>query len=97
MSVYIDMCSIEYHTVIQVLIGNFDDKLISTRSTGFESLLKLISSECRLLNATAVLCFLQDFELNQAKELIKEKRIDMAIPVLENNFRILNKVRQVIM
>lgn len=76
----------------KVLTGNFDNKLISTRSTGFESLLKHISIESKLRTSPSLLNFLQDVELEKAKKYIEEKQFFFAVPLLENNFRLLNKV-----
>lgn len=78
----------------KVLIGNFDNELISTRSTGFESLLKHISLESKLRCSNALLKFLQEVELNKAKDLLDKKDHVLAYPVLENNFKLLNKVSQ---
>lgn len=76
----------------KVILGNFDNELISTRSTGFESLLKYISTESRLRNSHALLAFLQNVELNQAKEFYKNKEASLAYPILENSLKLLNKV-----
>ncbi|CAH1957743.1 unnamed protein product [Acanthoscelides obtectus] len=76
----------------KVLIGNFDNDLISTRSTGFESLLNHISTESRLRTSKSLLDFLQDTELSKAKEFIKKEDYITACPILENNFKLLNKV-----
>nr|CAH7758237.1 unnamed protein product [Callosobruchus chinensis] len=76
----------------KVLIGNFDNELISTRSTGFESLLNHISTESRLRTSKSLLDFLQDAELNRAKELIEKRDYILAYPILENNFKLLNKI-----
>lgn len=79
----------------KVLIGNFDNKLISTRSTGFESLLKDISIDPRLRCSGSLLGFLQDKEMVKAKELVERKDFSGAMPILENNFRLLNKVLEI--
>lgn len=76
----------------KVLYGNFDNELISTRSTGFESLLKHISQETRLRNSNAMLSFLMDAEMNQAKELFEKKEYENVYPLLEGCFKLLNKV-----
>lgn len=76
----------------KVLIGNFDNRVISLRSTGFETLLKHILMEPKLRNSNALLTFLQDNELNKAKQYLAEKQYVLALPLLENNFRLLNKV-----
>lgn len=79
----------------KVLYGNFDNELISTRSTGFESLLKHISQETRLRNSNAMLSFLMDFEMNQAKELLQKNEYENVYPLLEGCFKLLNKVRYI--
>ncbi|KAJ8970908.1 hypothetical protein NQ317_009060 [Molorchus minor] len=76
----------------KVLLGNFDNELISTRSTGFESLLKHISMESRLRTSNALRRFLQEVELNNAKELLARNENIIAYPILENSFKLLNKV-----
>lgn len=78
----------------KVLIGNFANKLISIRSTGFESLLKHISMEDKLRNSKALLHFLQDIELMRAKKFLTEKQFFFAAPLLESNFKLLNKVQK---
>lgn len=76
----------------KVLTGNFDNKLISTRTASFESLLKLVLINSKLRESGALLSFLQDMELNKAKQYINDKQHVLAAPILENNFRLLNKV-----
>lgn len=76
----------------KVLLGNFDNKLISERSTGFEALLKYISNESKLRNSNALLKFLQDIELERTKAILNKKQFSEAYPLLESNFRLLNKV-----
>lgn len=76
----------------KVLLGNFDNELISTRSTGFESLLKHISLESKLRSSNSLLRFLQEVELMKAKDLLEKKDHVVAYPILENNFKLLNKV-----
>ncbi|KAJ3655187.1 hypothetical protein Zmor_014324 [Zophobas morio] len=76
----------------KVLMGNFDNELISTRSTGFESLLKHISTESKLRSSKALLDFLQSVELEKAKSYLEKNDFLQALPLLENNFKLLNKV-----
>lgn len=76
----------------KVLLGNFDNKLISDRSTGFEALLKYITNESKLRNSNALLKFLQDIELEKVKAILEQKQFSEAYPLLESNFRLLNKV-----
>lgn len=77
----------------KVLYGNFENDLISTRSTGFESLLKHISQESRLRNSNAMLIFLMDVEMSQVKALLEKKEFEHVYPLLEGCFKLLNKVR----
>lgn len=76
----------------KAIMGNFDNELISTRSAAFELLLQHISEESRLRSSTALVNFLQDVELEKAKSLLDQKEFSLALPLLENNFRLLNKV-----
>lgn len=76
----------------KVLMGNFDNALISTRSTEFESLLKHISNDSKLKSSDALLMFLQETELTQAKQLMEKKEFHHALTILENIFKLLNKV-----
>lgn len=76
----------------KVIMGNFDNGLISTRSTGFEALLKHISGESKLRTSNALLVFLQDVELLKAKQYLEQKDFNSALPILENIFKLLNKV-----
>lgn len=76
----------------KVLIGNFANKLIFNRSTGFESLLKHISMEHKLRNSKGLLHFLQDIELTKARKFLMEKQFFFAAPLLESSFKLLNKV-----
>ncbi|GJQ83539.1 hypothetical protein Trydic_g10891 [Trypoxylus dichotomus] len=66
----------------KVIMGNFDNNLISARSTGFESFLKFISHEPRLHGARALLNFLQDEEITKVKQLISSNEYSYAIPLL---------------
>ncbi|KAB0797707.1 hypothetical protein PPYR_08700 [Photinus pyralis] len=76
----------------KVLTGNFDNNLISLRSTGFESLLRHVLIDSKLRASPALLSFLQDVDLQKIKELLQIKDYAAAAPLLENNFRLLNKV-----
>ncbi|KAK9737192.1 PX domain [Popillia japonica] len=76
----------------KVILGNFDNSLITARSTGFESFLKFISHEPKLHATRALLNFLQDKEIIKVKELIDSKEYSYAISLLENIFRLLNNV-----
>lgn len=83
---------ISYFYLFQIVIGNFDPNLISTRCTAFESLLDLIAGESRLRDSPTTITFFQDIELNEAKQLINEGKFDQALSVLETSFKLLNKV-----
>lgn len=76
----------------KVLTGNFDNELISARSSGFESLLKHISGESKLRTSKAMQIFLQEPEIMRAKELLDEKNYREAYTILENTFKLVNKV-----
>ncbi|CAH1369453.1 unnamed protein product [Tenebrio molitor] len=76
----------------KVILGNFDNELISTRSTGFESLLKHISTESKLRSSKALVDFLQSVELEKARRFLEKSEFSNALPLLENNFKLLNKV-----
>lgn len=76
----------------KVLLGNFENKLISERSTGFQALLKHVTQNSKLRGSVALLNFLQNVELYRVKSILAEKQFSEALPLLENNFRLLNKV-----
>lgn len=74
------------------LIGNFDNQLISARSTEFESLLKHVSHNSKLKSSEALLTFLQEVEVIEAKQLMEKKYFPLSLHLLENIFKLLNKV-----
>lgn len=76
----------------KVLLGNFDNELISNRSMGFEHLLKYVSTHSMLRNSLALISFLQEPELLKAKQHMKNNEYNLALPLLENIFLLLNKV-----
>ncbi|KAG5896531.1 hypothetical protein JTB14_020504 [Gonioctena quinquepunctata] len=76
----------------KVLLGNFENDLISSRSAWFEAFLNQIAAENSLRTSRALLYFLQDIELNQAKELMGSRDFPVAYPILENSLKLLNKV-----
>lgn len=78
--------------MFQMMLGNFDPSLISTRCAAFEQLLELIATESRLRDSQAAKSFFQDVELNEARRLITENKFDQALSVLETSFKLLNKV-----
>ncbi|EFA03513.1 sorting nexin-21 [Tribolium castaneum] len=75
----------------KVIIGNFDNELISTRSTGFESLLRHICTESKLRASKALVEFLQGVEVEKARTFLEKRDFSSALPLLENNFKLLNK------
>ncbi|XP_055376446.1 sorting nexin-20 [Condylostylus longicornis] len=76
----------------KVLIGNFSTDLIAERSSAFESLLDYISGSTTLKDSKYFVSFLQDHELNKACMYLDERRNEVAVPILENCFRLLNKI-----
>ncbi|XP_057672860.1 sorting nexin-20 isoform X2 [Diorhabda carinulata] len=76
----------------KALTGNFSSELISARSTGFESLLKHITSNNQLKNSLALIAFLQDAELQTVKSLLHDMKYSLAYPILEDSLKLLNKV-----
>lgn len=76
----------------KVLIGNFSSALIAERSTAFEALLDHIMSLNTLRESQSFLEFLRDIELTKACRLLDERRNEVAIPILEDSFRLLNKI-----
>ncbi|XP_018794329.1 PREDICTED: sorting nexin-20 isoform X2 [Bactrocera latifrons] len=76
----------------KVLVGNFSADLIAERSAAFETFLTHVTSCSTLRDTPAFLHFLQDNELSKACQLLDERRNEMAIPLLENCFRLLNKI-----
>lgn len=76
----------------KVLMGNFDNELISARSSEFETFLKHVAQNSKLRTSNSILAFLQDVELNKAKSLIEKNDHIYAYPILENIFKLLNKV-----
>lgn len=76
----------------KVLVGNFSGELIGERSEAFESLLDYIVTVPSLRDSDHFLDFLQGDELKKACQLLDERRNEFAVPILENTFRVLNKV-----
>lgn len=76
----------------KVLVGNFSSDLIGERSAAFETFLIHIASNSQLRDTPAFLHFLQNHELAKACQLLDERRNESAIPLLENCFRLLNKI-----
>lgn len=76
----------------KAFIGNFSSALIAERSTAFEALLDHIMSSPDLRESPHFLQFLRDMELTKACRLLDERRNEMAVPILEDCFRLLNKI-----
>lgn len=76
----------------KALIGNFSSDLIAGRSNAFERFLVHVVSTTQLRESAHFLAFLQEIELDQACQLLDERRNEQAVPILENCFRLLNKV-----
>lgn len=76
----------------KVFMGNFSTDLIATRSAAFEVFLDYVVSQPMLRDSPHFLGFLQDTELDRACQLLDERRNEQAVPLLENCFRMLNKV-----
>lgn len=76
----------------KAFIGNFSSALIAERSTAFEALLDHIMSSSDLRESSHFLQFLRDIELTKACRLLDERRNEMAVPILEDCFRLLNKI-----
>ncbi|XP_058825696.1 sorting nexin-20 isoform X2 [Topomyia yanbarensis] len=76
----------------KVLMGNFSEELIGERSITFESFLDYIVTVPSLRDSEHFLEFLQGDELRKACQLLDERRNEFAVPILENTFRILNKI-----
>ncbi|XP_030240973.1 sorting nexin-21 isoform X1 [Drosophila navojoa] len=76
----------------KVLMGNFSAELIAERSAAFETFLTHIARNPKLRDSEGFLRFLQHDELTRACQYLDERRNEMAIPILENCFRLLNKI-----
>lgn len=76
----------------KVFIGNFSSDLIAQRSAAFEAFLDHIVQHSALYEAPCFLHFLQDKELTRACQLLDERRNELAVPILEDSFRLLNKI-----
>jgi len=74
------------------ILGNFTSELIAERALAFENFLDYAISVSALLDTLSFLSFLQDEELDKACRLLDERRNELAVPILENLFQLLNKV-----
>lgn len=76
----------------KVLIGNFSTALIAERSAAFETFLDHVMGGAELRDDAAFVHFLQDAEVQCACRLLDERRHELAVPLLVNSFRLLNRV-----
>lgn len=76
----------------KVFMGNFSSELISERSAAFEAFLDFIVSRSDLRESPSFLNFLQGIELTKACQLLDERRNELAVPILEDCFHLLNKI-----
>ncbi len=76
----------------KAFMGNFSGELISERSCAFEQFLDYVAATNDLRESQHFLAFLQEIELDEACRLLDERRNEQAVPILENCFRLLNKV-----
>ena len=76
----------------KVFMGNFAPGVISQRSAGFEHLLEHVTMEDKLRESVTLATFLQGREQQEARQWMEAQRYDQAIPLLENCFRLLNKL-----
>lgn len=76
----------------KVFMGNFSSDLIAERSAAFEAFLDHVVSSSVLRETSSFLHFLQDIELHRACQLLDERRNEQAVPILEDCFRLLNKI-----
>uniref|UniRef100_A0A1B0CAW2 PX domain-containing protein n=1 Tax=Lutzomyia longipalpis TaxID=7200 RepID=A0A1B0CAW2_LUTLO len=74
------------------LMGNFSPDLIAERGGAFEVFLDHVVSHWELRESPHFLNFLQSIELERACRLLDERRNEQAVPILENCFRLLNKI-----
>jgi PX domain len=74
------------------IMGNFSSELISERALAFENFLDYAISVPSLRDSEQFLGFLQDDELDKACRLLDERRNEVAVPILENIFQLVNKV-----
>lgn len=76
----------------KAFMGNFSSDLIAERSAAFEAFLDHIVASSILREANSFLQFLHGKELTKACRLLDERRNELAVPMLEDCFRLLNKI-----
>lgn len=72
--------------------GNFDNELISTRSTAFEALLAHIATESKVRMSKPMQTFLQEPELSEAKELFDRQSYALAFDKFQSVYKLLTKI-----
>lgn len=81
-----------YKYEILQFAGNFAPEVIKSRSCSFENFLRVIADNEKLRDSTSLQYFLIGQEEKQARKWLGNKRYSQARPVLENIFRLLNKI-----
>lgn len=76
----------------KVLIGNFSPEVIYHRQKGFARFLEHAQGNEKLNQSASLAAFLQNAEQREAQALMIKKQYDLAVPLLENAFRLLNKL-----
>lgn len=76
----------------KVMMGNFNAELIAERALAFENFLDYLITVPKLRESIYFLSFIQDDELNKACKLLDERRNELAVPILENCFQLVNKI-----
>ncbi|CRK97396.1 CLUMA_CG010786, isoform A [Clunio marinus] len=74
------------------IMGNFNSELISERALAFENFLDFVLTIPELRDSISFLSFLQDDDLSKACRLLDERRNEVAVPILENIFQLVNKI-----
>ncbi|CAH0387911.1 unnamed protein product [Bemisia tabaci] len=75
----------------KLLVGNFSQESIACRSTSFEYLLRFVAVHDKLKLSPTTVAFLQQKEMTEVRHHIANQQHSLAIPILENTFRLLNK------
>uniref|UniRef100_A0A146KPX4 Sorting nexin-20 n=1 Tax=Lygus hesperus TaxID=30085 RepID=A0A146KPX4_LYGHE len=77
----------------KALVGNFSPETISGRSNSFEQFLEVVGSTAQVRTCRQVTEFLQRQELTFALKLINNEEYEQASTLVENCFRIMNKLQ----
>ncbi|CAH0557737.1 unnamed protein product [Brassicogethes aeneus] len=86
------LMTFKYDFPSKKLFGNFSYDLVCERGVAFEEMMNHIIMETNLRNSKAMLEFLQDTELKKAKDCLSTANYSAAMPLLEQNFLLLNKI-----